>query len=102
MGAPNVSESLFNDAMDFMVEAGKLTLQWFNHPELPIDTKGDGSPVTAADLAAETLIRDRIASKYPNDCIIGEEMAPKRSHEESPSTAACCRLKMSTVPPSAS
>lgn len=73
MGAPNVSESLFNDAMDFMVEAGKLTLQWFNHPELPIDTKGDGSPVTAADLAAETLIRDRIASKYPNDCIIGEE-----------------------------
>ena len=73
MGAPNVSESLFNDAMDFMVEAGKLTLQWFNHPELPIDTKGDGSPVTAADLAAETLIRDRIAIKYPNDCIIGEE-----------------------------
>jgi myo-inositol-1(or 4)-monophosphatase len=40
---------------------------------LTIDAKGPQDFVTAADLAVETLIRERIAQQFPNDAIIGEE-----------------------------
>ena len=34
--------------------AGAETLRWFRQSSLAVDRKGDGSPVTAADRAAET------------------------------------------------
>ena len=37
--------------------------------------KGDGSPVTDADLAADGIIRDRLTSAFPNDAILTEEGA---------------------------
>ncbi len=65
------------DLVEFTVEvareAGRLTLDWFQTASLPIDHKSDGTPVTAADLAAEKLIRERIARRFPDDAIIGEE-----------------------------
>ena len=36
--------------------------------------KTDGSPVTEIDIAAERLIRSRIASRYPDHGIVGEEL----------------------------
>ena len=57
--------------------AGELTLGWFNHTELTIDAKGDGSPVTQADRAAERLLREMIEAEYPDDAIHGEEEADK-------------------------
>ncbi len=54
-------------------EAGAATLRWFRQPALTVDRKGDGSPVTAADRAAETLQRERIAAAFPHDAILGEE-----------------------------
>ena len=40
---------------------------------LAVEHKGDGSPVTAADLAAEARVRERLAATHPGDGIIGEE-----------------------------
>lgn len=46
---------------------------------LDVETKGDGSPVTAADRAAETVARDWISSRFPRDGILGEEFGAERS-----------------------
>lgn len=53
--------------------AGAETLRWFRQPTLAVDRKGDGSPVTVADRAAESLLRERIAAAFPHDAILGEE-----------------------------
>ena len=41
--------------------------------DLQVDTKPDLTPVSDADLACETLLRDRIGTALPNDRILGEE-----------------------------
>ena len=40
-----------------------------------VDRKGDGTPVTEADRAAERLLRTTILAAYPDDTIVGEEEA---------------------------
>src|SRR6185295_13948645 len=40
---------------------------------LAVEWKSDGSPVTQADRATETLMRDWIAKRFPDDGIFGEE-----------------------------
>jgi histidinol-phosphatase len=64
-------------------EAGRLTLNYFQQVTLQVDRKADRSPVTAADRAAEQLLRQRIGERYPEDGIVGEEFgeAPGRSGE---------------------
>lgn len=52
---------------------GAVTLGWFGHVGLVVDAKGDGSPVTQADLAAEHVIRDLLAESHPDSTIVGEE-----------------------------
>ncbi len=63
--------------LDFAVSiarrAGDLTQQHFLQPDLAVDHKGDGSPVTVADRAAERLLREAIGAAYPDDAILGEE-----------------------------
>jgi myo-inositol-1(or 4)-monophosphatase len=62
--------------LDFAVEtahlAGRLTLGYYQTDVRP-DMKADDTPVTVADRQAETLIRQRIAERYPNHAIVGEE-----------------------------
>ncbi len=53
-------------------EAGALLLQYF-HQGLKIEYKGDADLVTAADRAAETLIRERIGKQFPSHDVLGEE-----------------------------
>ncbi len=53
-------------------EAGALLMDYF-HQHLKIEYKGDADLVTAADRAAEVLIRDRIHAHWPNHDILGEE-----------------------------
>jgi histidinol phosphatase-like enzyme (inositol monophosphatase family) len=52
--------------------AGDLTLDHFGGI-LATERKGDGTPVTAADRAAELLIRKTIAERFPGHGILGEE-----------------------------
>jgi histidinol-phosphatase len=70
-----MAESL-RSYLDFAVEtaylAGRLTLGCFQTGLEP-EVKADASPVTAADRAAEVLIRQRIEARYPQHAIVGEE-----------------------------
>jgi histidinol phosphatase-like enzyme (inositol monophosphatase family) len=63
-------------------EAGELTLSWFRSSSLEVDRKGDGTPVTQADRAAERLLREEIERRYPDDAIVGEEEADKAGTSE--------------------
>ena len=63
--------------LDFAVEiarqAGEQTLELFRALNVDVERKSDGSPVTAADRAAEQLLRERISDHFPDDAILGEE-----------------------------
>ncbi len=64
---------MLDEAVALAREAGEHTLGWFGTDDLVVDRKGDGTPVTEADRAAERLIRTRFAAVHPDDAIIGEE-----------------------------
>lgn len=72
-----VDPALLDEAVDLLRQAGDLTLQWFRSDTLSIDHKGDGTPVTAADRAAERFLREAIESRHPDDAIVGEEEATR-------------------------
>lgn len=67
--------------MDFAVrtarDAGDVTLRHFGTADVRF--KGDGSELTAADLAAEAYIRAALAEAFPEDGVIGEEEAERPS-----------------------
>ena len=53
------------------IEAGKVILPYYHQRNFDIETKSDASPVTAADRAADEIIREWLAeSKLP---ILSEE-----------------------------
>ena len=58
-------------------EAGAITLRWFGGMVEHQD-KRDGSPVTPADQEAERHLRLRIAERWPEHGILGEEMGESR------------------------
>jgi histidinol phosphatase-like enzyme (inositol monophosphatase family) len=66
----------FNELLEFAIDlargAGDITLEYFRKkPET--SKKSDGSYVTIADREAEAYLRRRIAEKFPDDGILGEE-----------------------------
>jgi histidinol-phosphatase len=69
--------ALLADAVDLARAAGELTLRWFQARDLDVEHKGDGTPVTEADRAAERFLRTEIARRHPDDAIVGEEEAPR-------------------------
>lgn len=52
--------------------AGEAIRPWFR-ARVEVETKGDASPVTVADRAAETAMRALIEAERPGDGIVGEE-----------------------------
>ncbi len=66
---------LLEVAVDLVRQAGELTLRWFRAEDLAVERKGDGTPVTAADKAAERFLREEIARRFPDDAVVGEEEA---------------------------
>ena len=71
-------QSLFENAIDIVCEAGKITNRYFKQ-NLIIENKAKNSfnPVTVADRSAEKKIREIIGKLYPNDAIVGEEYGKK-------------------------
>ncbi len=60
-------------AVQIAREAGRHTLQYFQRADLAVELKSDASPVTIADREAEQHLRQRIAERFPDDAILGEE-----------------------------
>ena len=53
--------------------ADSIALERYQSLDLVITTKPDNTPVTDADRAVETAIRDALATHRPNDGLLGEE-----------------------------
>jgi len=75
---PDIFKEYLDFANETAYQAGRLTLDYFGS-DLEADYKGDDTPVTIADRKAESLIRRRIESKYPDHAILGEEYGRKDS-----------------------
>lgn len=70
-----MADVFLNDILDFALalssEAGQFILPlWKN---VAVENKMDGSEVTEADRGAERLLRQRIAERYPDHAVSGEE-----------------------------
>jgi histidinol-phosphatase len=74
---PPVAQPLLDDAVAIARAAGRTTLRWFASDDLQVERKDDGTPVTAADRAAEAEVRAAVAAGYPDDGVLGEEEAER-------------------------
>lgn len=63
----------YQTAVELALAAGEVTLKHFYRRDFSVEKKADKSPVTVADKAAETLIRNRVHDLYPDDAVLGEE-----------------------------
>jgi len=64
-------------AADVARVAGDVALR-HHRANIAVEIKSDGSPVTAADRAAETAARAWIVERFPRDGILGEEFGLER------------------------
>ena len=79
MSGPPIDQATVDRAVSMARAAGERTLRWFRAEDLEVERKGDGTPVTAADRAAERCLRELLAEAFPEDGILGEEEAPVAS-----------------------
>lgn len=69
--------SLLNAVSELAEHAGRVALSHYT-AGIKARAKADGSPVTAADLAAESAAHEWITSRFPSDGIVGEELGALR------------------------
>lgn len=67
------STALLAFAEEIAARAGEITLGYYGSRVEHLE-KGDGSPVTLADRAAEEALRRMIQERYPGHGILGEEL----------------------------
>jgi len=82
MTSPSVDQALLEEAVALARAAGRVTLRWFRADNVIVDRKGDGTPVTDADRAAERFVREQLAATHPDDSVIGEEEPDTRGSSE--------------------
>ena len=67
----------FSDDLSFALEladlADVLAMASFRAADLVVETKPDLTPVSEADRAVERAIREQLASRRPDDAVLGEE-----------------------------
>ncbi|MHB8837326.1 MAG: histidinol-phosphatase [Gemmatimonadaceae bacterium] len=63
---------LMEAALEVARLASLVALRYYKQ-DLVVEAKGDGSPVTLADRAAEQLAREWIHARFPADGVLGEE-----------------------------
>lgn len=71
-------------AVSTALEAGAAVRDFYNNASAATYTKGDGSPVTDADLASDKIIRRRIGEAFPGDAILTEEGVDEQSRLTNP------------------
>jgi len=69
--------AIMEAALEAARVAGETALRRWR-AALEVETKADGSPVTAADREAERAARAWIEARFPDDGILGEEFGPTR------------------------
>jgi histidinol phosphatase-like enzyme (inositol monophosphatase family) len=67
-------------AVDAAWAAGQSTLAHFQ-VGVEVERKADRSPVTIADRGAERILRERIAARFPDHAILGEEYGAAGAHD---------------------
>ncbi|WP_223204555.1 histidinol-phosphatase [Gordonia jinghuaiqii] len=76
-GPHDVGPANFGDdvelALSLADSADALTMDRFGAVDLHVDDKPDLTPVSDADLACETMIRERLSARRPADTVLGEE-----------------------------
>jgi len=70
-----MATTLIEELTDIVVHAGAAILA-IDRRAMTMDGKSDGSPVTAADLAADRVIADGLARLLPDVPVLSEERAP--------------------------
>ena len=60
-------------ALSLAADADAITLARFRAADLRVETKPDLTPVSEADRAAETALRQRLARERPGEPVLGEE-----------------------------
>ena len=68
------SEHLLNIALDSAKMAGKEVMSYYKNGNFTAEMKADDSPVTSADIAANTVIMDQLKTLTPDIPIISEEV----------------------------
>ncbi|EFH12240.1 histidinol-phosphatase [Pseudoroseomonas cervicalis] len=69
-------------AAEAAAEAAGAVIRPLFRSALLVEAKGDASPVTEADRAAERAIRALLAERFPDHGVIGEEYGAEREHAE--------------------
>ena len=72
---PAIYEAEIETAVAAAREAGDAIRAFYDQNTAATYTKGDGSPVTDADLTADRIIRARLHERFPEDAILTEEGA---------------------------
>ncbi|MFQ3650422.1 MAG: inositol monophosphatase family protein [Gemmataceae bacterium] len=62
----------YEQGLEITRQAGQIALGYFDKP-LEVLTKGDESPVTIADRATESYLREQLSRLFPGDGFLGEE-----------------------------
>lgn len=73
----DVLDDLIDTAHRLADAAAVHSMRWFRQP-LEVVAKADASPVTQADRAAESAMREILAARCPQDGIYGEEHGAER------------------------
>ncbi|WP_018502269.1 histidinol-phosphatase [Parafrankia discariae] len=60
-------------ALSLADAADRITLSRFQAVDLHVESKPDNTPVSDADTAVESMIRERLATARPGDGVLGEE-----------------------------
>ena len=71
-------------ALSLADDADAITLGHFRAGELHVETKPDLTPVTEADRAAESALRQRLARDRPDEAVLGEEEGADAHDQNAP------------------
>lgn len=71
-------------ALEAIRQAATVILGFYKAGSAETYTKGDGSPVTAADLASDAVIRRVITAAFPDDALLTEEGAKDETRLTNP------------------
>ncbi|THD85399.1 3'(2'),5'-bisphosphate nucleotidase CysQ [Aliigemmobacter aestuarii] len=72
-------DRLVNVMRRLALEAGDRIMEVYNGPDFEVKAKGDASPVTEADEAADALISAGLRAEFPDVTLITEEQAASHS-----------------------